>query len=95
MDPDLLSVGDLRNEICSFGYDVDLIKNIFFLRPNSTLDDGLVEIVNDADIHELIGSIDESCEISIYVDHFGHHLHEVEGELEPNAAQESDSTDSD
>jgi len=51
---DRLSADDLKKKVVGLGYLGNMIKQMYFSKPHLPLEENLVPIVSDQDLHELI-----------------------------------------
>ena len=69
LDPDYLSVEDLKENVVKLGYSEDRIKEIYLSRPNVPFEESLVPIQTDKEVREVIRLCSELEFVSIYVEH--------------------------
>ena len=69
MDPDYMSVDDIKEGVVNLGYFEESIKEMYFSRPNVPFEDSLVPSKIDKQIRELTKLCLESGSVSLYVEH--------------------------
>ena len=69
MDPNYMSVDDIKEGRGNLGYSEERIKEMYFSRPNVPFEDSLVPIQSDKEVRELTKLCLESSFVSIYVEH--------------------------
>jgi len=54
VDPDYMSVDDIKDGVVNLGYSKERIKEMYFSRPNVHFENSLVPIQSDKEIRELM-----------------------------------------
>ncbi|KAJ8443157.1 hypothetical protein Cgig2_005708 [Carnegiea gigantea] len=68
-DPDHLSVDNIKDMILTLGYLKSTVKCIYFSRPNSPLEESIVSIKSDKEVHEVIRLSSSGQYLSLFVEH--------------------------
>jgi len=69
VDPDMISVGDLRGIVVELGYAEHRIRRLHLRRPNVAFEESLLPIESDSDVHYLLELLMTESSVSIYVEH--------------------------
>jgi len=69
VDPDLMSVGDLRSIVVELGYAEHRIRRLHLRRPNMAFEESLLPIESDSDVHYILELLMNESSITIYVEH--------------------------
>jgi len=69
IDPDYLSVEDIKDNVVNLGYSEDRIEEVYFSRPNVPFKESLVPIQIDKEVKEVIRVCSEHEFVCIYVEH--------------------------
>ena len=69
VDPDMVSVGDLRGIVVELGYAKHRIRRLHLRRPNVAFEESLLPIESESDVHYLLELLMNESSVSIYVEH--------------------------
>jgi len=69
VDPDMLSVSDLKGVVVEMGYAEHRIRRLHLRRPNVAFEESLVPIESDLDVHYFLELLMNESFVSIYVEH--------------------------
>jgi len=69
LDPNIISVGDLKAKIVEMGDGEHRIRKLHLRKPNVVFDQALVPIENNEGVHYLIGLLMNEPFVSIYAEH--------------------------
>ena len=69
IDPDYMSVDDIKEKVVTLGFSKERIKEMYFSSPNALVEDGLLPIHSNKEMRELINLWLEGDYMSIYIEH--------------------------
>ena len=69
LDPDRISVDNLKAKVVDMGYGEHKVKKLHLRKPNVGFEEALILIENDEHVHYIIWLLMNEPSISIYVEH--------------------------
>ena len=85
MEPDYMSVDDIKKKVVNLGYSEEMTKEMYFSRPNVPFEDSLVPIQSDKEVRELTKLCLKCDYVLIYVEHNDDEIDKGKGVLDEEA----------